>query len=69
MIASIPRIQVCDLSRPVKSMQVCYCKGKYLSIMPVNQLQRQQGVRFFSPRYYTQPGVGILAWKNMLVMN
>ena len=37
--------------------------------MPVDQLQRQQGVRFFFPRYYTQPGVGILARKNKLVMN
>ena len=36
-------------------MQVWYCKGRYLSVTPVDQLQRQLGVRFFSTLYYTRP--------------
>ena len=36
--------------------------------MPVNQLQKQVGVRFFSMGYYSLVGFGILAKKNRLVM-
>ena len=39
------------------------------TVTPVDQLQRQMGVRFISTWYYTRPGVGILARKNSLVMN
>ena len=36
--------------------------------MPVDKLRRQLGMRFFSTRYNTWPGVGLLARKNRLVM-
>ena len=51
------------------SVGVQYCKGKYLSVTPVNQLQRQLSVRFFPIWYFTWPRVGILARENRLVMN
>ena len=43
--------------------------GRYLSVTPVDQLQWQLAVRFYSTWYHIQPGVGILAWKSGLALN
>ena len=48
-------------------MHVQYWKGKNLSVMPVDQLRRQLGVRFLSAWYYTQPEAGTLTKR--VVMN
>ena len=48
-----------------------HCMGSYLSVVPVGQLQRQLEVTPYSSgiRYYTHPGVGVLARKNRLPLN
>ena len=50
-------------------VQVYYFKGKYFSMIPIHQLQRQLGVRFFSTLHNPWPRVGILTRKSRLVMN
>ena len=47
-------------------MRVQYWKDKNLSVMPVDQLRRQLGVRFFSAWYYTRPEAGTLTKKEWL---
>ena len=51
----------------VSRMRVQYWKGKNLSVMPVDQLRRQLGVRFLSAWYYTRPEAGTLTKR--VVMN
>ena len=51
------------------SLQVEYCTDRYHLVTPVDQLQMQLGVWFYSKWYYTWPGVGVLARKNSLALN
>ena len=47
-------------------MRVQYWNDKNLSVMPVNQPQRQLGVRFFSAWYYTWLEAGTFTKKESL---
>ena len=43
--------------------------GSYLSVMPINQLRMQVGVRSYSKCYYIWPDYSLLAKKHKLVLN
>ena len=43
------------------------CKGRYLSAMPVDQLQRQLDVRLILNEYYSWLEVDLLAWEKEVV--
>ena len=58
---------LCFVGVPLPTSVIC--KGRYLSVTPVDQLPRQLHVRLILNEFYTWLGVDILAWKKSLFMN